>query len=74
MKICMAPGCDQQAQVRKCCNKHYRRLMRHGTTDSPVRHHVCITEGCEKRAVGKGLCMTHYQRIRRARLREEASA
>lgn len=64
-RTCQIEGCENAIHARKLCNKHYRRMRDHGTTDDPVRKRsVCKIDGCDRFVNGHGLCSTHYSRVR----------
>lgn len=65
VKLCGGVGCDRKAVSRGLCDKHYRRLMKHGNAEY-VKTHIpswCYADNCDKFSVSKGLCDKHYRRL-----------
>ncbi|MBW3562794.1 MAG: HNH endonuclease [Actinobacteria bacterium] len=63
---CGVEGCGRGRYARGWCEKHYRRVLRHGDPlhgeDRPT---VCTIDGCDAPVDAHGLCHGHYQRWRR---------
>lgn len=59
-KRCSVDRCDSQHKSRGFCNAHYRRVLRHGQPEFPVR--FCSVEGCSEAHYGLGLCRLHHLR------------
>ena len=51
------------------CSTHYKRLIRHGSTDKPIKlkrvASPCEVSDCHKLAYCLNMCVTHYQRFRK---------
>lgn len=69
--LCRLDGCDNIAFGAGLCSKHYFRMRRHGSFDTPKRTRAkqqtktCVVEGCETSPAAKNMCMKHYMRLRR---------
>lgn len=63
-RICSIPDCERKHFAKDLCNMHYRRLWRHGSTDS-LNRTTCTIQGCDLKHEAKGFCIMHYQRFRR---------
>lgn len=64
---CLVEDCGQPVKrykKKQLCNRHYLRLLRHGTTD-PRTKPPCKIDGCDDEAYGHGWCSKHYQRWRK---------
>ena len=64
-KVCSVGDCPNQVVAQGLCMKHYRRLLRNGSTDrqSAVnKGQECKVEECDRPADRQGLCSMHYQR------------
>ncbi len=61
---CYAPDCDLKAVSLGLCDRHYRRMRAHGSTE-PLMHRPspCAVEQCVTEAVARGLCNKHYRRL-----------
>lgn len=73
--ICKVPGCSKHNKSSGFCEKHWRRLIRNGTTllqdgtevyDRQRPRKACRVAGCSRKAVGHELCELHYRRFRRS--------
>ncbi len=68
MIICKVEDCDNIAERRRWCIKHYTRWKRH---KDPLFIKIkqtekkCKIENCNNPARGKGLCSMHYSRLLR---------
>lgn len=69
---CSVDDCDKLVASRKLCLAHYKRFLKYGSTDKPVRkskprgpQELCQVEGCEnppRCGQRAGLCGMHYHR------------
>ena len=57
---CSIPGCGDPVKGRGLCQRHYKRLMRHG---DPLyeRPRACSVDGCGEPVHAKGMCQQHYR-------------
>lgn len=77
---CSVEDCNVGGKLRRgCCEKHYRRLMRYGSTNKPPPrkpratplHYEpklanCSLDGCDRVSkLRRGYCDTHYRRLMR---------
>lgn len=66
---CSVDGCDKPAKTAKKCNAHYKRFMKYGSHDLPIRAFLkdlpCTIPGCGKKHMAGGLCSAHYTRLHR---------
>lgn len=64
-KICQVNNCGRLAIAKGYCDKHYRRVRRHGKpiTIQLPRGLQCCVEGCLKPVRARLLCHMHYQRL-----------
>lgn len=62
---CEGVNCDRDAVSRGFCDKHYRRLLKHGNPEYVATHipSWCYAEGCDRFSKSKGLCDKHYRRL-----------
>ena len=67
-QICKVDGCGREVHAKSLCMKHYRRLLRTGSTDAR-QPKVCRRSGCNQPTHADDCCMTHYQAIRRMKIR-----
>lgn len=69
MEKCSINGCDNKAQARKLCAKHYKHWRKQNSDkvyDWAInRHAKCSVSGCENGALSRGLCQKHYMRLKR---------
>lgn len=62
---CLYKYCNNDAEVRGYCGKHYRKMLRSGELEKIEKQpEICKHPGCERKSVTKGLCAKHYQRLR----------
>lgn len=65
-RICNVPDCDSFVglkSARGMCPLHYKRWMKHGTTDlPPVTNRGCAVEGCDRKHHALGMCQLHHKR------------
>jgi len=64
MRLCSVEGCGKKHHGLGFCEKHYRRVLRYGSTQLPIKvkePKICEVEGCNKPHVAKGYCSTHYK-------------
>lgn len=67
MNICEMGQCSNPVMARSLCQKHYARLLRHGSatgggTDRRARQAVpCSVDGCELPQRARGVCYKHYK-------------
>jgi hypothetical protein len=60
--ICSEQGCDQPAQARGYCSRHYSYWHAQGKFSKTP----CYVEGCDRMATRKnGMCVAHYARWKR---------
>jgi hypothetical protein len=68
MKTCSIDGCTGKFVARGLCDRHYRRLRRHGDptiiTLNLDHDGTCSIDGCTKAYIARGLCGMHYRRRR----------
>ena len=67
---CRVPDCHGKHKARGYCNKHYRRVLRHGSVDGHRERGgpnigPCSVDGCDSPAWTRGWCTKHYSRWRR---------
>lgn len=65
IKTCELFTCDNQKKItRGLCEKHYARLLRHGSTDFNLRikNRKCSIKNCDRKHNCSGLCKLHYGR------------
>lgn len=64
-KLCGGANCDRVAVSKGFCDKHYRRLKKHGSAEHVTTHipSWCYADDCDRFAVSKGLCDKHYRRL-----------
>ena len=65
--ICKIGGCESIVHGQGYCNKHYRRLRKHGDPHYVFIKQACIIPGCGRPVFGHGWCRMHYQRWRKHR-------
>lgn len=68
--MCSVPGCGNEAKIlsRALCLKHYRRLLRTGSTKTTRMRNAgkkCSVGKCTNEATTVGMCDMHYERQRR---------
>ena len=65
--VCVADNCDRAAVSRSCCDKHYRRLIKHGDINyvSKKVKVPCSVDNCENIAMSKGYCDKHYRKFKK---------
>jgi len=63
---CYATDCEQNALSKGLCNKHYRRLLRHGDINfvTTFEQQNCSIDDCSKPSVSRGWCTLHYSRYK----------
>lgn len=62
---CSVADCERTSEKRGMCNKHYKRVLRHGNANYTSRrpsHIKCEVVNCEEPAKSNGLCNMHYAR------------
>ncbi|MFF8556606.1 hypothetical protein ACF058_27725 [Streptomyces sp. NPDC015501] len=74
-KLCGVEACQNAAESRGWCPKHYWRWKKYGDPDTPVRVYStaapalgtrqCTVSGCERPRRTKEWCGTHYARWRK---------
>lgn len=65
---CSVTDCERNAEKKGMCNKHYKRVLRHGNpyyTSRRPANMICEVINCEKPAKCNGLCNMHYARFRK---------
>lgn len=68
---CTVEGCGEKHLSGGLCNKHYRRMRRHGTVDLPegvserLAGRGCKVEGCTNQHDSLGYCAVHAYYIRK---------
>jgi group I intron endonuclease len=67
---CKVKNCNGKYQCKGYCNKHYKRLKKHGTVSdaalkmlSPMKNRGCKVKGCNGKHKTKGYCVKHYSRL-----------
>jgi hypothetical protein len=69
--ICRIDQCTNPADTDGMCEKHYRRVLRHGDPFIVLRLDAyppdaqCTVPGCERRPHARGWCATHYHALYR---------
>ena len=64
--------CDGKIYCKNLCNKHYLRLLKHGSPDIRGRKGlipkipICTVGDCNKKHYAKGLCCLHWTRFHRS--------
>lgn len=58
---CSVSDCERRPESHGMCQKHRRRVMKHGTAELPSRPTVCAADNCDKAIRAKGLCRSHYR-------------
>lgn len=70
-RTCSVEDCDEAAHCKGMCQRHYRWMRAHGTTELPelvrINEGPCSIEGCTNPAATRGMCYTHYGRFLRRR-------
>jgi HNH endonuclease len=64
--MCVATGCDEDAEAWGYCHGHYQRLLRTGAVgDEPLRQRgrLCSVVDCPRLHKAKGYCDAHYKRV-----------
>ena len=67
-KTCSAADCDQSAETKGYCSKHYQQIRKHETLQ-PEREYGkrgphCAVPGCDKPVTALDRCRAHYDRHR----------
>ena len=59
---CIVEGCDREHSARQLCDKHYKRFMKHGTTDllKIKVSKICTVHDCGMPYFSMGYCKKHY--------------
>lgn len=63
---CYIQDCDGKVLAQGLCNKHYRRMKKHGNPMTVTRSvdqnppKECSVDGCSTKPKAKGLCRQHY--------------
>ena len=69
MLKCKVKGCKStNYAANHMCWKHYRRMLRHGTTDGEdqiVQGKECIAKNCKNKPRAKNYCIKHYSQVLR---------
>jgi hypothetical protein len=64
--ICAVDDCEDPVYARGCCQKHYRRLYRHGSptilNGRTEGQNTCMIEGCDRPYHIRGMCQMHHRR------------
>jgi hypothetical protein len=58
---CSVDDCERRPVSHGMCDKHRRRVMKHGTTELPYRPTHCTVDGCGKPVNARGRCRSHYR-------------
>lgn len=58
-------GCENRAQSRGWCGKHYMRWRTWGDPLGGRQRGICAVDGCEEPHRAKGYCAIHYARWKR---------
>jgi hypothetical protein len=58
---CSVVECERRPVSHGTCDKHRRRMMKHGTTELPYRPRECTVDECGKPIRAKGRCRSHYR-------------
>lgn len=63
--VCQGINCDRIAVSKGFCDKHYRRLLKHGNPEHVTTYvpSWCYADRCDRFAVSRGLCDKHYRRL-----------
>jgi hypothetical protein len=67
---CSEDACENKAQARGLCTKHYKAWQRAGKPDDVQRQQPpplpsCSVAGCEVIAYSRGMCQRHYRQVLR---------
>ena len=68
--ICKIEGCCNPLYAKGMCEKHRRRVLKHGSPHTvrkggPHRKHIgCGAQDCDRPHFAKGFCTLHYRRLR----------
>lgn len=70
VRKCKARRCEQRAETRGYCPRHYQQLRRYGHLIPPDREYgkrglYCGVADCGGLQRAKGCCYRHYQQLRR---------
>jgi hypothetical protein len=58
---CSVDDCERRPVSHGMCDKHRRRVMKHGTTELPYRPTHCTVDDCDKPINAQGRCRSHYR-------------
>lgn len=58
---CSVPGCDRRSEAMGMCQKHRRRVQKHGSHELPARPTSCLIDDCPNAVRARGLCRSHYR-------------
>ncbi|WP_166502334.1 HNH endonuclease [Rhodococcus qingshengii] len=58
---CSVTGCERRPESHGMCQKHRRRVMKHGAPELPPRPRSCTVARCGSPIRAKGLCRSHYR-------------
>lgn len=65
MTECTIPICSKPTVAKGLCMKHYRRQLRHGTTELHLqKDQPCSVEGCHHKLVSADYCANHFRRLK----------
>ena len=64
---CIAKDCGRDAISKSCCDKHYRRLIKHGDINYVRQHEKikCLIDDCTNIAISKKYCEKHYRKYKK---------
>ncbi|MGW5519361.1 HNH endonuclease [Nocardia africana] len=65
--LCSAPGCDRKPEAMGMCQKHRRRVLKHGSYELPTKPTTCSVDACIKSVRARGLCRSHYSQWQHSR-------
>lgn len=63
MTSCTMHDCPNKVVAKGLCMKHYRRLLRNGTTKlTPREQRICSVDGCNQPFESVDYCSRHYRK------------
>lgn len=58
---CSVGDCERRPESHGMCQKHRRRVIKHGTPELPPRPTTCAVTSCGGPVRAQGLCRSHYR-------------
>lgn len=60
-KTCSVEGCERRPDSYGMCQRHRRRVVKHGSAELPQRPTECVVDGCGQPVRAQGRCRSHYR-------------